>query len=131
MKVLMNDLNPGTKFYFNENKPKDGCIYLRRLDSEEGKRINKACTTKKIEYKKGQRFAFEEFDDSKFDLLFYDYVIVSWEGLEDEDGTPIPCTAKNKKTLAMKSLVFQKILADAMDKLEEAHIEQEEATEKN
>ena len=131
MKFSMEELNPGTWFDLDEENSEKGSICIRVMNTATRSKLSSLCTKKIEKFKKGQRYEITKFDDIRWDKEFYDYVIVDWKGLEDEKGTPIPCTAENKLKLATESVVFLNILTDAMDKLNEAQEEQEEATEKN
>ncbi|WP_432736111.1 hypothetical protein [Maridesulfovibrio sp. FT414] len=131
MKFNLENLNPGTWFNFDDSNPESGRICVRRLNAATGKRLSRECTSTVRKFSKGKPYEVSEFNEDQFDLRFYDYVIVDWEGVEDENGTPIPCTAENKKVLAQESIFFQGLIAEAMEKLEIEQAEKEEAAEKN
>lgn len=38
----------------------------------------------------------DDFDQKSYAVDFWDATIVDWSGIQDEDGTPIPCIRANK-----------------------------------
>ena len=63
----------------------------------------------------------EIIDEDKMARLSLDAAIVDWEGFEDAQGNPIPCTAENKVTLMrMKNPVFRDFVNAKFRELEEA-----------
>jgi hypothetical protein len=44
----------------------------------------------------------EELDQKAYSVDFWDAVIVSWTGIEDQDGKDIPCTSATKYDLVSK-----------------------------
>lgn len=98
IRININDLNPGAWFDFRDGvrvkvRPFAGNI----LDD-----IRKKATEEKVEYKKQgkvgrlQRIEYIKLDEDKMQALLWDYIIVDWEGIEDEKGKPIKCDSKNK-----------------------------------
>lgn len=131
MKFDLNELNPGAWFDIVEGKPKEGRICLRVANGEALEEIRARTIKKKVEYKKGQRFEAEEVNGKLQSELLWDYTIVGWENLADAGGKAIPCTKANKAKLMRGSLVFQRIVADCLDKLNDDLLEQQESEEKN
>jgi len=131
MKFDMNNLNPGTWFYFDDEKPEEGRVCLRVCNGEILDQIDRETVSRKVEYRKHQRYETEDVDDKKRDLLMWDYVIVDWENLCDANGKEIPCTAENKAKLMTGSPFFFQFVSDCVDRLnaEQAAIREQE--EKN
>lgn len=131
MIIDIENLNPGTWFDFDEDKPEKGAICVRHLSPEKADDFSEECTTKKRKFHKGRPYETSDFDKKKYDGKFWDYIIVDWKNLKDKDGTEIPCTAENKYKLVKKSPFFVNLVNNAIDKLEAAEAEFQEATEKN
>lgn len=131
MKFDLNELNPGAWFDIVEGKPEEGRICLRVANGEALEEIRARTIKKKVEYKKGRRFEAEEVNGKLQSELLWDYTIVGWENLADAGGKAIPCTKANKAKLMRGSLVFQRIVADCLDKLNDDLLEQQESEEKN
>lgn len=131
MKFNMNDLNPGAKFYFDENDPAKGSITLRALNMEALDNIRAKTVKRRAEYVNGQRHEVFETDESMRADLTWAYVIQDWEGIEDENGQPIPCTDENKAALMRGSLVFSRIVSDFLARLDADMQAKAEAERKN
>ena len=127
MKFDLENLNPGTWFDDGDG----GRICIRSLSTEEATAISKKTTTTKVEYKNGQRFAYEITDDDKAFSLMWDAVIVDWEGVVSADDKPLECTTENKLRLMRKSPVFARIIRGYLEKLVEAEAIEKDAEEKN
>jgi hypothetical protein len=118
-KFNLKDLNPGTWFDFNEDDPKSGRICLRVLNEEAKENIRKT-TVKRVEtFKKGQRFIDYDVNEKLNSEMTWDYVIVSWERLEDNDDQPIECTVENKSKLMRESIDFARFVGECLEKLSE------------
>jgi hypothetical protein len=132
MKFNLKDLNPGAKFYFDENDPAKGSITLRALNMEALDAIRAKTTKRRVEYVHGRRHEVVEPDESimRADLTWA-YVIQDWEGIEDENGQPIPCTDENKAALMRGSLVFFRIVSDFLEQLDADMQAKVEAERKN
>jgi hypothetical protein len=59
----------------------------------------------------------EDFDQKAYSVDFWDAVIVSWTGIQDQAGTDIPCTKANKFDLVSK---YAEIALKINDELEAA-----------
>lgn len=127
MKFDLENLNPGTWFDDGDG----GRICLRSLSTEEATAISQKTTKKKVEYKAGQRFAFEETDDDKAFFLLWDTVIIAWEGIESADGKELECNTDNKMKLMKKSPVFARMVRGFLEKLTELDAEQKDEEVKN
>ena len=134
MKLNLKNLNAGTFFAWEGelDGSKNG-ITVRELSSKELRRINKETLKKnKIIFdQKGVPIEVPVFDEDKQDELIYDYCIVDWSGLEDDDGKPIPCNAKNKVKLMQEEPVFMAFVTDCIKRVSVVANETEEAAEKN
>lgn len=94
-KFSLKDPNPGVWFTFDPEDPESGRICLRVLNGAKLREI--AQLTKKWEWKDGKKVqAAPDFWDAERAKLSWEYTIVAWEKLEDDDGKPIECTAENK-----------------------------------
>ena len=130
-KFSLKDPNPGVWFVFDENDPKSGRICIRVMNSAKGLEIDKATSKKRTEYRQGQRFEVSDIDDKKRSQLFWDYVIVDWERLEDDDGNPIECTSENKYKLMLENVGFASYVGACIAKMNENYEAQRESVEKN
>lgn len=131
MKFNLKDLNPGAKFYFDENDPAKGSITLRALNMEALDNIRAKTVKRRAEYVNGQRHEVFETDESMRADLTWAYVIQDWEGIEDENGQPIPCTDENKAALMRGSLLFSRLVSDFLARLDADMQAKAEAERKN
>lgn len=130
MDFNLDNLNPGATFYFDDADPKRGSVTLRACPADVSSDMEKKTTTRRIEYKRGQRFEVVDRREEKWKELFYDYVIVGWEDVK-ANGKPLECNAANKLTLMGKSPVFATFVADCLEKLNNNMLERKELVEKN
>ena len=130
-KFSLKDPNPGVWFLFDESDPNSGRICVRILNSAKGQEITKATTKKRVEYKQGQRFEVFDIDEDKRSAMIWDYCIISWERLEDDDGKPIECTPENKAKLMLENVGFAAFIGSCMAKLNAEFEARREAIEKN
>jgi len=130
MDFNLEDLNPGVTFYFDDAEPEKGSVTLRACPGDVMADIEKKTTTKRVEYKRGQRFEVVDKKEDKWRELFYDYVILGWENIS-ANGAPLECTKENKLTLMGQSPVFAVFVADRLEKLNNELIDRAEAAEKN
>jgi len=131
MRFNLKDLNPGTVFLFNDDKPEEGSVTLRLCNGQALTDIRKQTVKKRYEYKRGARMEVEDFNDELHSELLWDYAIVDWSGVEDEKGKPIPCTRENKALLMRGSPVFSRLVGNYLDRLGEEEAAHAEAVEKN
>jgi hypothetical protein len=131
MKFDMKDLNPGAKFYFDDKNPEAGSITLRALNMAALDDIRVKTTKRRVEYVQGQRHEVFDADEAKRADMTWAYVIQAWDGVEDEAGTPIPCTDENKATLMRGSLVFSRLVSGFLAKLDADMQAKAEAERKN
>ena len=127
----LKDLNPGIWFKFNEDDPESGEICVRPLNAQQMDAMRKKGIKKKVEYKHGQRFEVQETNDEVFQEMLWDYVIHDWKGLEDDDGTPIPCTTENKLRLVLEHAGFATGVGEFREKAAEIIEDQIKVAEKN
>ena len=108
MKVNLGELNPGAWF----DLPGGGRVRVRVAPPAILKQIQSKTTKKKVEYRRGGRFEIVETDDEKADRLLWDYIVVDWQGIEDDSGNAVPCTLDNKVLLMGQSIVFGSVVAE-------------------
>lgn len=123
--------NPGTWFLFDEARPELGRVCVRLCNGGALEEIDAKTVTMEAEYRKGQRYQYPKVDDKRRSELVWDYSIVDWEGVEDEQGTPIPCTKDNKALLMRNSMEFAVFVGDCLEKLNVASKEWRTRAEKN
>lgn len=127
----MDNLNPATIFYFNDDKPKEGGIEMRLCDGQALIDIDKKTIKPKVEYKKGQRFEYNEVNDRKREEMIWDFSIVGLPGVKDKDGKAIEPTIGNKVKLMRESSFFAQKYVEFAGKLNEIQTKQTKAVEKN
>ena len=127
----IKDPNPGVWFKFDEDDPDSGEIKLRAANSAKLDEINKLSLKRRIEYVKGQRFEVYDPNDDLHSELLWDYVIVDWDKLEDEDKKPIPCNAETKLKLMKENIGFSLFVSNCLDKLKELNVSRVSVLEKN
>jgi len=67
-------------------------------------------------FKKISRSAFNDLVDKGDDALIGE-ILLGWEGINDEDGKPVPCTEKNKKQLCDDPYVLRALIQSYADSL--------------
>jgi hypothetical protein len=127
----LEELNPATMFYFDDDDESKGGVELRVLNKDALDDINRKCFKKKVEYKKGQRYEFVEPNEKLNMEMIVDYTITGWAGVTDKDGAIIPCTLENKVKLMNGSMFFTQFYSAKMEILNQAIAEQGEALSKN
>ena len=128
MKFDLKNLNPGAFFPFDEG---EGGVTIRVANAKILEEIDKKCTKKKVEYKRGQRFETIDDDQKLRSELLWDYVIIDWEGVEDIEGNEIPCNKDNKILLMKESVKFSSFIGKCVEKLSDDEAEYAEDQEKN
>jgi len=113
------DPNPGVWFKFNEDDPDSGEIKIRVINAARRNEINKACNKHRVEYKHGQRFDVTDPNDDLFSQMLWEYAIVDWNGLEDDDGKTLVCTNETKLFLMQNHVGFAQFVGKCMEKLGE------------
>lgn len=119
MRFDTKNLNPGTKFYFNEDDKEQGYISLRVMTLAETERIAKETVKKERVFKKGTYHTIEKIDDDKRNKMIWDYVIMDWYNILDEDGNQIECNIDNKLMLFNNSPQFSQFILEKINLLNE------------
>ena len=136
MKIDLKNLNPGVTFYFDESDKKGGHVILRILSGAKLDAITNQCRQKRVEVKGSPPTRFEYLDfkkggeDKEFELT-WDYCLMSWQKVVDEDGKDIPCTPENKAILMRESPMFSSFVMDCVRKVNIANKVQVEDLEGN
>ena len=131
MKFSREELNPGSWFSFDDQDPSAGRISLRVANLDKVRALDKATTKKRVEYKQGQRFEVREENHDAYLEGLWDYVIVEWEGLEWDDGSPIECTRENKIKLMTGHVGFAAFINSCLTRLREDQENLEALASKN
>ncbi len=133
MRVDTENLNPGVFFPFDEEEDDEtpGGVTIRLANGEVLDTINKKCTKKRVEFRRGQRFEVIDEDEARRSELLWDYVIMDWRGLDDSEGVPIPCTKENKVNLMRGSVKIATFVGNCVEKLTEDSELYDEELEKN
>jgi len=134
-KINLEELNPGTFFSFDKENPDEG-ITLRVLNHEALNEISKKTQIRRSEVKGDPptRFDYMEYREGgqeKEFALTWDYCIIDWKGVVDQNGNEIPCTSENKVKLMSGSVSFSDFVVKCTRKLNEASINQEKVREGN
>ena len=112
-----------------------GRVQLKPLAAPAWKAIRAKSVKSVAEYQKldgkWERFEVEKKDDDLQNTLFWDAVIISWEGLFDGKGNEIPCTAENKALLMLTQPKFSKFIGECIEVLNQDESARAEASEKN
>jgi len=131
MKFSMKDLNPGTWFYFDDSDPESGKICIRVLTSRKLAEIRDKTIKTSYEYKHGQRFENQKPNHGLRDEIIWDYCIVNWKDLVNDDDEPIECTTENKLMLMNDHIGFSLFVEGCLDKLNQEAEVLSEYREKN
>ena len=132
MKFDLTELNPGAFFSFDEYEGEDGGgVTIRLANGKILDEINKACIKKKVEFRRGQRHEVIIDNDELRSKMLWEYVIIDWKGLYDQDGKEIPCTKENKIMLMQGSVKFSSFIGNCVEKLTEETEAYEGNLEKN
>ena len=130
-KFSIKDPNPGVYFKFDENDPDSGEIRIRAVNAAKRAEIQKKCVKKKIEYKHGQRFEYSDTNEERFSDMLWDYSIMDWNNLVDDDGEPIPCNTENKVFLMQNNVNFAQFVGNCLEQMNEAEENRVSRLEKN
>ncbi len=131
MKFNLKDLNPGTWFYFDDSKPDDGKISIRVLNSKRLAEIRTGTVKTEVEYRSGNRHEFQVIDHAKRDEMIWDYCIVDWEKLTDDEDNPIECNTANKIELMNNHIGFSTFVESCLTRLNNDAVTYAEYSEKN
>jgi hypothetical protein len=127
----IKDPNPGVWFKFDEDDPESGEIKLRAANTAKLDEIDKLSLKRRVEYVKGQRFEVYDKNEDLHSELLWDYVIVEWDKLEDEDQKPIPCNTETKLKLMRENIGFSLFVSNCLNKLKELDKSRVSVLEKN
>jgi hypothetical protein len=130
-KFNIKDPNPGVWFKFDDQDPESGSISIRVANDTIIRKIDKACSKTRVEYKNGQRFEVRETNDDLYSEMLWDYVIPDWSGLEDDEGKPLECTTENKLFLMRNNPGFSLFVQKCLEKLKDMQENLTEYLEKN
>ncbi len=130
-KFSIKDPNPGVYFKFDENDPESGEIRIRAVNAAKRAEIQKKCVKKKIEYKHGQRFEYSDTNEERFSDMLWDYSIMDWSNLIDDEGEHIPCTKENKVFLMQNNVAFAQFVGNCLEQMNEAEENRVSRLEKN
>ncbi len=125
------DPNPGVWFTFDENDSDSGAIRIRAMNNEQRKVLQKKCNKNRVEYKKGGRYEVTDVNDDKFSTMLWDYCIVEWERLEDDDGTVLVCDTETKTKLMQENVGFAQFVGACLEMLSEQEEERVARISKN
>ena len=131
MKFNMADLNPGTWFKFDEKDEESGAISLRTLNAGKLSEIRDTTITTEVEYRNEQRFEYQKMDNAARDRIIWDYCIVDWTNLVDDEEVPIECTTENKIKLMNNHVGFSMFVEECLEKLNKLNRVHDEYLEKN
>lgn len=130
MRFDLENLNPGKKFFLDEDDESQGFVCVRTLSPEERTRIVKATRSEVVKLKRGKPFTSVKVDNERHDQMIWDYCVEDWE-IYDKKGEKIPCTADNKFKMMNGSPTFAGMVAGFLEIVANIAIEEEEAAEKN
>lgn len=142
VKMSGDDLNPGNWFPFNGTKTVEevGGVCLRVLNRKMLRQIEKEINTRHSEFRipegappgtPAQRIEWTEVNTELEDELTWDYCIVDWKDVLDENDQPIPCTKENKVRLMQENLAFLAFVREKQIELRTQLLKAEEERKKN
>lgn len=116
MRIAFKNPNEGIFFYWPwpASSENTGGITVRTINGKELAAIMDACTTKTEEVNDGKIAERTEVDREMRDNLIWDYCIVDWTDLYDEDGAEIKCTQANKRKLMREHPVFPEFVNECI-----------------
>ena len=126
MKIDTKNPNPGVWFSFG-----DAEVCIRLFPASERERVMSKCSKKKEYFKAGRKIVEEVINEELFSELLWDYCIINWKNITDQDGNEFPCSKENKIFIMKESPRFSNFIADCLEKLNEADITEKERIEKN
>lgn len=131
MKFDLDELNPGSWFDIE-----DARICIRVCAGKDLEKIHKKTRKRQIEYRRGQRFEWDEMKKDKdgTDMetkLVNDFIIVDWENICDANGVVLECNNANKNKLILGSPMFAGFLAGCLEELNINISQTKEEEEKN
>lgn len=132
MKVNLNDMNPPAWFDIEGDVDK-ARVLLRICAGDDIDEINRLTSKRQPpEYKRGVRYAVpDEVDEKLRQEMVWDFIIVDWEGIMDDKGTPLPCTKENKVLFMTRSVAFATFISKCIEKLNADTLAYQEESPKN
>jgi hypothetical protein len=127
----MSDLNPGAWFRFDESDPESGKICVRTINNEKLAEIRNKTIKTKVEYRGDNRHEYHEIDHTARDNIIWDYCIVDWRGLVDDNDKPIECNFENKVKLMNGHIGFSLFVDNCLNRLNQQNEIYAEYREKN
>jgi len=127
----LRDPNPGVWFKFDDTDPESGEICIRAMNNEQRKKVQKVCNKKRVEYKHGGRWDIIDPDEDRFSEMLWDYCIVEWRDLTEDDGTPYTCDSETKTRLMQTNVGFAQFVGKCLELLGEQEEERVARIEKN
>lgn len=131
MKINMKDMNPGMWFAFEPDNPDSGEICIRVLNGEKLAAIRNNTVKTKVEYREDNRFEYQDIDHTARDNIIWDYCIVDWKGLTDDDDNPIECNTEKKIELMNGHVGFSLFVENCMQRVNKQNDVYREYSEKN
>ena len=131
MKFNLKDLNPGSWFKFDENDLESGSICLRVLNAGKLAEIRDKTIKTQVEYHSDNRHEYQDMDNAARDRIIWDYCIVGWQDLIDDEENPIECTTENKIMLMNGHIGFSMFVEHCLEKLNKLNEVHDEYLEKN
>jgi hypothetical protein len=128
---IKGEMNPGSWFPFEpmrEGQTIDdvGGVCIRVMNQGAVNEMEKKTRTYTVEYRQigrgqgRQRFEYykpvEGAKDIEFEMM-WDYCVVDWKGVLDDNKKPIPCTKENKIALMQGSVEFMAFVNDCQKQI--------------
>ena len=110
MKFDLTEMNPPVRCWFDEKNKKGGYVDLRVCNGAALQEIRAQTVSRQVEYVGGQRYEYKETDAELEQSLIWDYCIIGWDGVEDQNDRPIPVSRENKVLLMLGSLKFSRFI---------------------
>ena len=134
MRFNLDNLNPTTRFFFDDDKPDEGWVDIHAAPMAVQSDIANNHSKKRVEFtmnpktRRMERIPFVDTDDDAVLEALWDYAISDWL-LLTPTGEPIPCTRENKIMLMRGDTRFNSFINSCLEKLnalEESDIEEAE-----
>jgi hypothetical protein len=127
----IKDPNPGTWFSFDDNDAESGKIKIRPVTLAKRQEIHKKTIKTKVEYKHNQRFEVQDVNEDLLSEMIWDYVIVEWQGLVDDENKEIVCDPKTKTVLMSNNIGFAQFVNQCLEQVTKDFEDRVGAAEKN
>jgi hypothetical protein len=126
MKFDLDNLNPGSWFDFG-----DARVCVRVCAGKDLEKIQKKTRKRRTEYRRGQRYAWEDVNEDQEFKMIFDYAILDWENINDANGVALVCNTTNKMLLLNGSPEFNTFIGRCLEQLTTDLNQIEEEEEKN